>query len=259
MPSFLPRIAAIALEADLDVDARRQRVQALQRVDGFRRRLEDVDQPLVGADLEVLAGVLVLERRADHAVDVFLGRQRHRTGDGGAGALGGLDDLFGSPIYGVVVIRLQSDPNFLCRDGCHFDASLVFLFALPRKEGGAPFYGAPPRSYVLAVVKPARRRGRGGWKPPLGVATRRSRRRLPSRRCGHPRGWRTADPGPWRSAGSARSSSRRYRPASPSRSPRGGWRSRSRRWSGSRTEAGSRRRTGCDDRPPPSSGSRPRL
>src|SRR6476661_3362570 len=127
MPSFLPRIAAIALESDLDVDTGRQRVEALQRVDGFRRRLEDVDQSLVGADLEVLARVLVLERRADYAVDVFLGRQRHRTRDAGAGALGGLDDLFGSPIYGVMVVRLESDANFLCRDGCHFCVSSLLL------------------------------------------------------------------------------------------------------------------------------------
>src|SRR4051794_15753210 len=140
------RQASIHLELDLDVDARRQRVQTLQRVDGFRRRLEDVDQPLMGADLEVLARVLVLERRADHAVDVFLGRQRHRTGDAGAGALGGLDDLFGSPIDGVVVVRLQSDSNFLCRDGGHFGAFSFFsYFALPRKEGGAPlWWGAAP-------------------------------------------------------------------------------------------------------------------
>src|ERR671933_976286 len=59
-------------ELDLDVDPRRQVVEPLQRVDRLRRRLEDVDQPLVGADLEVLAGVLVLERRPDYAIDVLL-------------------------------------------------------------------------------------------------------------------------------------------------------------------------------------------
>jgi len=44
-------IAGIA-RADLDVDSGRQRVEALQRVDCLRRWLIDVDQPLVGADLE---------------------------------------------------------------------------------------------------------------------------------------------------------------------------------------------------------------
>src|SRR5688500_9914848 len=76
MPIFLPTIAAIAAsDLDLDVDAGGQRVQALQRVDRLRGRLVDVDQALVGADLEVLARILVLERRLDHAVDVALGGQ----------------------------------------------------------------------------------------------------------------------------------------------------------------------------------------
>src|SRR5262245_32227853 len=50
---------------DFDVDARRQ-VELHQRVDGLRRRLEDVDQPLVRADLELLARLLVDVRRAEH-------------------------------------------------------------------------------------------------------------------------------------------------------------------------------------------------
>src|SRR6266540_6431882 len=88
MPSFLARIAGIGstCEADLDVDARGQVVEALQRVDRLGRRLVDVDQALVRADLEVLARVLVLERRADHAVDVLLGRQRHGPRNRRAGA-----------------------------------------------------------------------------------------------------------------------------------------------------------------------------
>src|SRR6476661_9800080 len=113
MPSFLPRIAAIALESDLDVDTGRQRVEALQRVDGFRRGLEDVDQALVGADLEVLARVLVLERRTNHAVHVLVRGQRHGPGDARAGALGRLHDLPGRPVDGVVVVRLQADTDLV--------------------------------------------------------------------------------------------------------------------------------------------------
>src|SRR3954447_1610474 len=95
IPSFLARIAGIRSpgEADLDVDAGGQVVEALERVDRLRRRLKDVDEPLVGADLEVLARVLVLEGAADHAVDVLLGRQRDRPGHRRAGAGGGFDDL----------------------------------------------------------------------------------------------------------------------------------------------------------------------
>src|SRR3982750_3146929 len=89
MPIFRPRSPAIALyQLDLDVDARRQVVESLERVDGLGRGLKDVDQPLVRADLEVLARVLVLERRADHAVDVLLCGQRHGPGHGRAGPRG---------------------------------------------------------------------------------------------------------------------------------------------------------------------------
>src|SRR5437588_12087133 len=97
IPSFLARIAAITRalhsQADLDVHPGRQMVEALQRVDRLRCRLVDVDHPLVGADLEVLAAVLVLERRADHAVNVLLGGQRHVPRNGRAGPGRRLHDL----------------------------------------------------------------------------------------------------------------------------------------------------------------------
>src|SRR5947207_10540316 len=73
-------------QLDLDVHARWQ-IEPHQRVDRLRGRRMDVDQALVRADLEVLPRVLVDERPADHAVDVLLGRQGHRAGDGRAGAL----------------------------------------------------------------------------------------------------------------------------------------------------------------------------
>src|SRR5437764_9022647 len=112
MPSFLPRSPRIVLELDLDVDARRQ-VEPHQRVDRLRRGRVDVDQALVRTHLEVLARVLVLEGRADHAVDVLLGRQRHGTGDGGAGALGRVHDVARRLVHLLVVIALQPDSDFL--------------------------------------------------------------------------------------------------------------------------------------------------
>src|SRR5262249_31215559 len=73
MPSLVHRTPLIVLviavrssELDLDVDAGRQ-VQPHQRVDGLRRGIDDVDQALVRAHLEVLARVLVLVRRPDDA------------------------------------------------------------------------------------------------------------------------------------------------------------------------------------------------
>src|SRR5437763_6428653 len=103
MPSFLPRMPLIDSQLDLDVDAGRE-VEPHERVDRLRGRRVDVDQPLVRADLEVLPRVLVLERRADHAVDVLLRRQRHGTGDARAGSRRRLDDLLGRSLDRRVVV-----------------------------------------------------------------------------------------------------------------------------------------------------------
>src|SRR5437763_3629049 len=109
MPSLVPRIPLICLSdmglvtlrptwvqlcraqrlLDVDVDARRQ-INAHERVHRLGRRVENVDQTLVRAHLEVLARVLVLVWRADDAVDVLLGWQRHRPDDPSAGARHGL-------------------------------------------------------------------------------------------------------------------------------------------------------------------------
>src|SRR6266542_5086206 len=99
-------------QLDLDVDAGRK-VEPHQRVDGLRCRRVDVDQPFVRAHLEVLARVLVLERRPDHAVDVLLGGQRNGTGDGGAGSLSRLDDRLSRLVDLLVVVALQPDADFL--------------------------------------------------------------------------------------------------------------------------------------------------
>src|SRR3989337_1434394 len=79
---------------DLDVDARCQR-ESHQGVHRLGRGVEDVDEPLVGADLELLAAVLVDERGAQDRELLDPGGQRDRTDDIGAGALGGLHDLGG--------------------------------------------------------------------------------------------------------------------------------------------------------------------
>src|SRR4051794_8679682 len=82
MPSFVPRMPFRAIVRrpllDIHVDARRQ-IDALEGVNGLRRRVEDVDESLVRAHLEVLPRVLVLMRGADDAVHVLFRRQRHRT------------------------------------------------------------------------------------------------------------------------------------------------------------------------------------
>src|ERR1700682_3979089 len=68
------------LDLDLDVDTGGE-VEALERLHRLGGRLDDVDEALVDAHLEVLAGVLVDVGAADDAVAVDLGGQRHGATD----------------------------------------------------------------------------------------------------------------------------------------------------------------------------------
>ena len=61
------------LDLDLDVDACRQ-LDALQRVDGLGVRIDDVDESLVDAHLEVLSRVLVDVWSADDREAMLVGR-----------------------------------------------------------------------------------------------------------------------------------------------------------------------------------------
>src|SRR5918997_6466233 len=124
MPSLVPSspltlrskvfAMSVASELDLDVDTGGQ-VQAHQRVDRLRGGVDDVDEALVRAHLEVLAGVLVLVGRADDAVDVLLGRQRHRAGDLRTRAGDGVNDLPRRGVDHLVVIGLEPDADLLSR------------------------------------------------------------------------------------------------------------------------------------------------
>ena len=97
---------------DLDVDAGGQ-VEPHQRVDRLRRGAMDVDQALVRPHLELLPRVLVLERAADHGVDVPLGGQGHGPGDRGTGALRVVDDVSRSAVDLVVVVAAKPDADLL--------------------------------------------------------------------------------------------------------------------------------------------------
>src|SRR5215470_6168993 len=111
---LISNFMALASGLDLDVDAGRE-VELHQRVERLLRRLEDVEEPLVGADLELLARLLVHVRRTQHAVLVDLRRQRDRARDLGVGPLGGVDDLRGRLVEELVIVRLQADANLRCR------------------------------------------------------------------------------------------------------------------------------------------------
>src|SRR5437667_1031485 len=98
MPSFRPIRPSIAivspplLELDLHVDAGGE-VELAERVDRLLRGLEDVEQALVGADLELLARLLVDVRGAVHGEALDVGGQRNRPRDPPARAAYGVDDL----------------------------------------------------------------------------------------------------------------------------------------------------------------------
>src|SRR4051794_38000808 len=161
MPSFLARMAVMSWlaegESDLDVNAGGKVVEPLERVDRLGRGLVDVDQALMRADLEVLLGVLVLERRLDHRVDVLLRGQRHGPRHGRAGSRRRLDDLLGSRLDGRRVVGLEADADLVlgyCGHG-------VFLSGLSCEvsgwvvthQGTDSGHRSPPhRSYLTVVL-----------------------------------------------------------------------------------------------------------
>src|SRR5690606_27373700 len=124
MPSLVPSIPLEIfelmstmrdpLQLDLDVDVSRK-VEAHQRIDSLRRRVDDVDEALVGAHLEVLAAVLVLVGRPNDAHDVLLGRRRHGAEDRRARTGPGVDDFTRRRVDDLVVIRLQANADLLSR------------------------------------------------------------------------------------------------------------------------------------------------
>src|SRR6266852_5654150 len=107
---------ARVLELDLDIDACRK-IELHQRIDRLGRRIDDVEQPLVGSHLKLLAALLVDVRRAVHGEFFDLGRQRDRPAHLRAGALGGCDDLARGRIEDAVIERLEPDSNVLAVHG----------------------------------------------------------------------------------------------------------------------------------------------
>src|SRR5690242_1088791 len=157
MPSLVPKIPVIAMisessELDLDVDASRK-VKPHQRVDRLRRRIDDVDQPLVRPHLEVLARVLVLVRRADDAVHVLFGRQRHGTGDTRAGTGHRVDDLARRTVDDLVVICLEPDADLLSRH-CGLSSSDSLRAAVFQLREPAPPRGAQAPQPGVPGVSP---------------------------------------------------------------------------------------------------------
>src|ERR1700676_835630 len=117
MPTLRARIPLATLVPELDLDVHPAgHVETHQRVDHLGVGVEDVEDALVRAHLELLARVLVDERPAHDRVLVDGGGQRNRSGHAGARPGGGLDDLRGGLIQDPVVVCLQADANLLCHE-----------------------------------------------------------------------------------------------------------------------------------------------
>src|SRR4051794_7279663 len=169
MPSLVPsspftlrsKVMSLTSELDLDVDAGRQ-VETHERVDGLRRGVDDVDETLVRAHLEVLAGVLVLVRRADDAEDVLLRGQRHRAGHLRARPGHGVHDLPRRGVDHLVVIGLEPDADLLSRHPASFPSRLTTVSGrlgeavrpapAPGPRGGLPHVSPTPAVGRVAAL-----------------------------------------------------------------------------------------------------------
>ena len=91
---IMPCCSAIwLLHLDFDVAAGREG-QVHQAVDSLGSRLEHVDQALMDAHLELFAALLIDMGAFDHRKGAAPGRQWDRSGQAGASAQRGIDNLF---------------------------------------------------------------------------------------------------------------------------------------------------------------------
>src|SRR5438105_7467244 len=109
---YWPAVNTRLLQLDLDVDTRRQ-IEFHPLVDCLVGRIDDVHQPQVRANLELIARSLVHMRRTQNVVALDLRRQRHGTLDDSAGALRRLDDFERRLIDQLVIERLQTNADSL--------------------------------------------------------------------------------------------------------------------------------------------------
>src|SRR6266850_4974904 len=86
-------------------------VELHQRVHRLRGRLEDVEQPLVRPDLELLPGLLVHVGRSIDGELVDFRRERDRPRDARTGPLRGRHDFRGRLVQDAVIVCLQADAN----------------------------------------------------------------------------------------------------------------------------------------------------
>ena len=92
--------------------------EAVEGLDSAVIRFNDVDDALVSADLELLAALLVDERRTKDGVDLSARWQRHRAGNVRARALCVIHDFPCRRVKRLVVVGFHSDSNLAALHGC---------------------------------------------------------------------------------------------------------------------------------------------
>src|SRR6478672_1623827 len=97
---------------DLHIDARGQ-IELHQRVNRLRRRLHDVEQPLVGPHLELLARLLVDVRRAIDGELFDTRRQRNWTANQSTRAARRIGNVASRLVEHSMIERLQANPDIL--------------------------------------------------------------------------------------------------------------------------------------------------
>src|SRR3569623_1624818 len=117
-------------------------------VHALARGVDDVHQALVGADLVLIARILVDVRRGQDGETLLLGRQRDGATNLGAGALGRLHDLFRRAVDQAVIEGLQADTNILVSKFSHF----TILVTTPAPPVRPPSRMAKRRPSSMAMV-----------------------------------------------------------------------------------------------------------
>src|SRR5271155_2201937 len=133
----------LAESLNLHIHTRRQ-IQLHQRVHRLLRRLENIEQPLMCADLKLLPRLLIHVRRPQHRVLVLHRRQRNRPRNLCPRAPRGFHNLARRLIQNAVVVSLQPDANSFFSN--HVSLSLTPPGVSGRKEPAAgckPRLGAP--------------------------------------------------------------------------------------------------------------------
>src|SRR5690606_35336493 len=99
-------------ETNLNFNTSRQ-IELHQGVHSFLGRLNNIHQPLMSADLVLVARILVDVRCNLHSKTLATSRQRNGATNLGTSSLRSLSDLFSSCVYEPMIEGLQPDPDSL--------------------------------------------------------------------------------------------------------------------------------------------------